>query len=43
MSVSIMTEAGLIEVPTRSGGGKSGTAGQAAADGRADHRAAAGT
>lgn len=43
MSVSIMTETGLIEVPTRSGGGKSGIAGQAAADGRTDHGITAGT
>ncbi len=42
MSVSIMTETGLIEVPTRSGG-KSGIAGQAAPDGRTDHGLTVGT
>ena len=43
MSVSIMTETGLIEVPTRSGGGKFRIAGQAAADGGSHRRLTAGT
>lgn len=43
MSVSIMTETGLIEVPTRSGGGKSGIAGSNQADGGSHRRLAVGT
>lgn len=43
MSMSIMTKQGEVQVPTRSGGGKSRIAGQAAADGGQDHRIAAGT